>query len=461
METNFDLIVLGAGPGGYVAAIRASQLGLKTAVVEKKNVGGVCLNIGCIPSKNLISSASIFSSMKQLEAFGVSTDASKFDYASVHAQSRKVADTLSKGVNYLLDKNGVTVVNEEGFITSANQVTTKSGVVLTGKNILVATGSRPRIIPGLEFDSKQVMSSDDILMSNTLPKSLCIIGGGAIGCEFAYVMRSFNVEVTIVEMTSHLLPYEDEEVAKSLATSFKKKGISVHLSSKATIVSKDDNSVSVEIESEKGTKKTIAVEKVLAVVGRVPNTSGIGLEELAIELQRGFIPVNEHYQTSVPSIFAIGDVINTPMLAHVASKEGELAVEFMAGKSEGEENFYNFIPNCVYSEPQVAGFGLTEAKAKEKDPESRAFSVPFRAIGKAVAINKSEGFVKIVTDGVGNITGAHIIGADATEMIHELALAASKGIKIQDIGKMVHAHPTMSEGIMESARGFDNWIIHV
>ncbi len=460
MENAFDLIVIGAGPGGYVAAIRASQLGLKTAVIEKGNVGGVCLNIGCIPSKNLIESATKFASLKSMEAFGVRADISGFDYAAVHAHSRKVADTLSKGVLYLLDKNKVALIRDEAAVAGVNAVATKSGGTLEAKHILIATGSRPRLIPGMEFDGKQVLSSDDMLMSSALPKSLLIVGGGAIGCEFAYIMRSFGVAVTLVEMMPQLLPYEDEEVAKALATSFKKKGIAVCLASRASILSKDADSVTVEVESDQGAKKNYTVEKVLAVAGRVPNTEEIGLERLGIATEKGFIPVNGHYQTAVPSVYAIGDVVSTPMLAHVASKEGEIAVEHMAGIGSAA-GFVKLTPNCVYCEPQVAGFGLTESQARERHENARALSFPFRAIGKAVAAGKSDGFVKLVVDGEGMLLGAHIIGSDATEMIHELALAAANGVSVRAIAEMVHAHPTMSEAVMEAARGLDGRMIHM
>ncbi len=455
METNFDLIVLGAGPGGYVAAIRASQLGLKTAVIEKKSVGGVCLNIGCIPSKNLIHSASAFNEAKELEAFGLKVDASGLDYAAVHAQSRKVADTLSKGVLYLLEKNRVTLVQGKGTIIDAHTIAVEGGETLTTKNILIATGSVPRVIPGLEFDGEKVLSSDDLILSNKLPSSICIIGGGAIGCEFAYVLNSFGVNVTLVEMTEHLLPYEDAEVAKALASSFKKRKISVHLGSKATIVDRS-GPVTVEIENKKG-KKTVVVDQVLAVVGRVPNTAGIGLENLGITTQRGFIPVDKAGQTCVPGVYAIGDIVPTAMLAHTASHEGEVAVEHMAGHEPKDKKL--FVPNCVYCEPQVAGFGIHEGQAAEAN--AKVFSFTFRAIGKAVAIGKPEGFVKILTDQEGNILGAHIIGSDATEMIHELAIAASNGVKVQDVADSIHAHPTLSEAIKECCCAFENRVIHM
>ena len=355
MERTFDLIVLGDGPGGYVAAIRGAQLGMKVAVLEKKHVGGVCLNIGCIPSKNLISSAALVSGAGKLAGFGVRTDFTGFDYGSVHAQSRMAAETLSKGIRYLLDKNGVTLVEEAGRITGPREVTTASGEKLSAQNIIVATGSRPRQIPGLEADGEQIFSSDDMLLCKELPKSICIIGGGAIGCEFAYILNSFGASVSLVEMTEHLLPNEDAEVAKALAMAFKKKKISVHLKSKAEIVRKDDQGVTVKITDVKGKAKETTVEKVLVVTGRVPNTEDLGLEEVGVELEKGFVKVNEYYQTNVPSIYGIGDVVPTPMLAHVASKEGELAVEYIAGKSGTEAPFVPYIPGCVYCEPQVAG----------------------------------------------------------------------------------------------------------
>lgn len=460
LEMEYDLLVLGAGPGGYVAAIRGAQLGLKTAVMEKKNIGGVCLNTGCIPSKSLISSASVFSEVKRLEGMGVKTDLSGFDYGKVHGQSRETAATLSKGVQYLLEKNGVTLIKEEGKLSGTHEVTTSSGRKIQACNIMIATGSRPRTIPGLEYDHTNVCSSEDMILCEVLPQSLCIIGGGAIGCEFAYIMNAFGVTVTLVEMTDHLLPNEDGEVAKVLASSFKKKGISVQLQSKAEIESNTPDGVTVKITNAKGKEKQLQTEKVLVVTGRMPNTEGIGLEELGIVTDRGFIMVNENYQTNVPSVYAIGDVIPGAMLAHAASKEGEYASEFIAGRAEHKKELDSFVPGCVYCEPQVAGFGETQESAKAVDEDAKAFKFSFRGIGKAVAINKSEGFVKIITDSRGKILGAHIIGEGATEMIHELALAAWKGIHVQDVADMIHAHPTLSEGIMECARGFDNKVIH-
>ena len=279
---EYDLLVLGAGPGGYVAAIRGAQLGLKTAVMEKKNIGGVCLNTGCIPSKSLISSASVFSEVKRLEGMGVKTDLSGFDYGKVHGQSREAAATLSKGVQYLLEKNGVTLIKEEGKLSGTHEVTTSSGKKIQAGNIIIATGSRPRTIPGLEYDHANICSSEDMILCDALPKSLCIIGGGAIGCEFAYIMNAFGVTVTLVEMTDHLLPNEDGEVAKALASSFKKKGISVQLQSKAEIESNTPDGVTVKITNAKGKEKQLQTEKVLVVTGRMPNTEGIGLEELGI-----------------------------------------------------------------------------------------------------------------------------------------------------------------------------------
>lgn len=456
MDYAFDLIVLGAGPGGYVAAIRAAQLGMKVAVVEKKAVGGVCLNIGCIPSKNLIASASALNAARSLAPLGVKTDLSGLDYAAVHAQSRKVADTLAKGVTFLLNKNGITLVNGKGTITDAHTIQVEGGEALTARNLLIATGSSPRVLPGLEFDGTKVLSSDDFLLSNRLPQSICIIGGGAIGCEFSYVLSSLGVSVTIVEMTSHLLPYEDEEVAKTLASSFKKRGISVQLESKATILDRSDK-VTVEIENAKGVKKNVTVDQVLAVVGRVPNTGDIGLENLGIETQRGFIPVDVFGRTAVENVYAIGDVVPTTMLAHVASHEGEIAVEHMNGKTEAPKT--SVVPNCVYCEPQVGGFGMTAAQAQQIG--AKVFSFPFRAIGKAVAIGKTEGFVKLVTDDEGYLLGAHIIGADATELIGELAVAANGRIRGQELAGEIFAHPTLSEAIKECCCAFENRVIHL
>ncbi|MFP4498976.1 MAG: dihydrolipoyl dehydrogenase family protein, partial [Vulcanimicrobiota bacterium] len=324
---DYDLIVIGAGPGGYVAAIRAAQLGMKVAVVEKDKPGGVCLNWGCIPSKALIHQAQVFNYIGVLKKTGVEINTENFDYSRVYEKSRKAADTLSKGVQFLFKKNKVEMIEGRGIIKDKNTVTVNDEKNLTAKNILIATGARPRQIPGFEFDGEKTISSREILALEQLPGSLFILGAGAIGVEFAYIMRSFGVEVHMAEMMDQILPLEDEEIAKVLQRSFKKMGIKTYTSAKAEGREIKDDKVIVTVKDKKDKTREVEVEKVLVAVGRVPNSEDIGLENLKIETEKGFIPVGDYYQTSVEGVYAIGDVINTPLLAHLASKEGEIAVE--------------------------------------------------------------------------------------------------------------------------------------
>lgn len=460
-EFEYDVAIIGSGPGGYVAAIRAAQLKLKTVVIEREKIGGVCLNIGCIPSKALIHQAQIFASIRPLEAMGVKVDSSQFDYHKVFAASRKAADTLSKGVAYLLKKNGVTVVNGSAVLESAHELVVDNQRKITARSIIIATGSRPRIIPGFEFDEKIVLSSNGALMLEALPKKLLIMGGGAIGMEFAYIMNSFGVEVHVVEMMDRVLPLEDEDISNHLRRSFLKRGIKLYTSTKATSLNKNSNGAEVVLENSDGSNTTLQVDMVLVVVGRVPNTENIGLEKLGIKTEKGFIPVGDYGQTSVPGVYAIGDVVKTPLLAHVASKEGEIAAEHIAGHKSAARIDLNAIPSGVYCEPQVASFGLSEVKAKQQGISYKAVSFPFKGVGKAVAIDNYEGFIKLLVDTqTKEILGAHAIGAEATELIHEVLLAKSAELLPEDIATMIHAHPTLSEGVMEAARAAEGWAIH-
>lgn len=460
---EYDVVVIGAGPGGYVGAIRASQLGLSACVVEKEKPGGVCLNIGCIPSKALIHQARIYSDREALEAMGVTVDTSGLDYSVVFKKSRAAADRLSRGVGSLLKKNNVDVVSGTAEITGADEVGVNGERTIRGKNILIATGSRPVELPDFPFDEETILSSNGALMLEELPESIVILGGGYIGCEFAYVMNAFGVDVTIVEMLDHLLPMEDEDAATQLTRAFKKRGIAMHTSTKALSMNKKSGSVEVEIQPEDGETSTLSAEKLLVVVGRRPNTQNIGLERIGIETdRRGFVPVGDYYQTETGSVYAVGDVVNSPLLAHVAFKEAEIAAEHMAGKAKETRVDPNTVPAAVYTEPQVAGFGVNERTAREQGIKYETATFPYRGAGKSVAIEQPDGFVKLLlAPDTHEILGAGIVGAEATELIHEILLAKKAELLPEDIATMIHAHPTLSEAVMEAHRAAEGWAIHV
>lgn len=462
---DYDLVIIGSGPGGYVSAIRASQLGLKAAVIEKDKPGGVCLNIGCIPSKALIHNAGEFRSLTDMEKMGVKIDRSGFDYKNVFTKSRKAADTLSKGVQFLLKKNKIEYITGTGAVSGPNEVSLDNGKKVSGKYIMIATGSRPRSIPGFEIDEKTVLTSNGALMLEKLPKRMLVLGSGAIGMELAYVFNAFGTEVFVVEMLDSLLPLEDTDSVKVVEKAFKRYGIKSAVSTKATGMKKKKGGViEVELEDAKGNKSTHETDSVLVAVGRQPNSENLGLEKAGVKTDLGFIPVNDYYQTDIPSIFAIGDVkAGSPMLAHVASKEGEIAVEFMAGHKPFPAKIdNNVIPGAVYCEPQVGSFGYSEKRAKEEGIAFEKASFPYRGAGKSVAVEKSDGMVKILFDPkTKEILGAHVVGADATELIHELLLAKNAELLPEDIATMIHAHPTLSEAVMEAARAAEGWAIHV
>jgi dihydrolipoamide dehydrogenase len=459
---DFDVLIMGSGPGGYVAGIRAGQLGLKAAVIERDKVGGVCLNVGCIPSKTLIHQAELFRTLPALKDMGLAIDLNGFDYTRVYDKSRKAADTLSKGVQFLLKKNKVELIVGDASFSGKNEVTLKDGKKITGKNIIIATGSRPRIIPGFEFDEQKVLSSTGALMLKKLPKKAVILGAGAIGVEFAHVWNGFGVEVHLVEMMERILPLEDAEAVQVLARAFQKRGVQMYTSTKAVSMQKSASGVSVVIEDKAGARKTLEADLILVVVGRTINTDAIGLEKVGIAPEKGSIPVGDYYQSKVPGIYAVGDVVATPLLAHVAFKEAEIAVERIAGKNPPPRIDPLSIPGTTYCEPQVASFGLPEWKAVEKGIAFSKASVPYRGAGKSVAIDQTEGFAKIIYDPkTKEILGAHIVGAEATELIHELLLARTAELLPEDIATMIHAHPTLSEVNGEVMRAVEGWAIHI
>jgi len=460
-NNQYDLIVIGAGPGGYVAAIRAAQLGLRVLVIEKDSPGGVCLNWGCIPSKSLINQAQKFSYREDLKKIGLQIDETNFDYAQVQKKSRLAATRLSKGVEFLFKKNNVELVKGTAKIAGPDTVIVDDGREFSAANILIATGSRPREIEGFKFDEETILSSTGALSLEKLPKSLLILGAGAIGVEFAYIFNTFGVEVHLVEMMKRILPLEDTESTELLDRIFKRRKINIYTGTIATHCQKSDSGYTVFLR-EGNSEKSLIVEKILVAVGRIPNSEDLGLEQLGIKTDRGFIKVGDHYQASVPSIFAIGDVVNTPLLAHVASKEGEIVAEYLAGEETEPRVDPLLIPNAVYCEPQVASFGWTEDKLIEQKISFKKYVFPYRGAGKSIAIDEPEGFVKLLYDSDNKeILGAHLVGWDATELIHELLLARKSKLLPKDIASMIHAHPTLAEAVMEAARGVEGWAIHV
>jgi dihydrolipoamide dehydrogenase len=464
-DFTHDLLIIGAGPGGYVAAIRASQLGLKTILIEKDKPGGVCLNVGCIPSKALLHQASLNRSLPDLAAMGLTVDASGFDYAKVWQKSRDIASRLAKGVAGLLRKNKVELVTGTATICGKNEVKvlTETGErTFQPKNILIASGSRPRSLPGYEFDGEQVLSSTDLLMLQELPASLVILGAGAIGVEFACIMASFGVQVSLVEMAPRILPGVDPEAAKVVDAALRKQGVNVYAGARTGTLNYEANVLSLECTQPDGTSLAIKAEKMLVAVGRAPNSENIGLESVGIKPEKGFIPVGDYYQTPVAGIYAIGDVINTPQLAHLASKEGETVVEYLAGKAVASRVGRDQVPFAVYAEPELASFGPSEEELVSHGQEIQAFSFPFLGIGRAVAGDCAQGFVRIIqSKSDRKILAATIVGPGATELIHELLLAREAGLGATQLASMIHAHPTLSEGVMEAARGVEGWAIHI
>ncbi len=459
---DYDVLFMGSGPGGYVGAIRAAQLGKKVAVVERDKPGGVCLNIGCIPSKALINQADIFLHRKNLEDFGVKLDMSGFDYRGVYRKSRSAAGKLSKGVSYLLKKNSVDYVEGDAKISGVNEVTVSGEQALTAESIVIATGSRPREIPGFEIDEERVLSSTGALMLQELPKRMVVLGGGYIGMELAFVMNAFGVETTVVEMLPEILPYSDPDNVAVARNVFERRGMKILTGRKALKLEQGKNGLSLTTEQDGGGSETLEADKLLVAVGRVPNTEGIGLENVGIRPENGFVPVKDYYRTSIPSIYAIGDVVEgTPPLAHVASKEGEIVAETLAGHAPEPRVDTDLVPAAVYCEPQVAGFGPTEQEASERGISYRTAVFPYRGAGKSVAIEHSEGQVKILYEAeTSEIVAAHVVGKDATELVHELLLAKRSELLPTDIATTIHAHPTLSEAVMEAARAAEGWAIH-
>ncbi len=458
---DYDLLVIGAGPGGYVGAIRASQLGLKTAIVERDKPGGVCLNVGCIPSKALIHQAELFHSTKALSDMGVSVDTSGLDYSKVYKKSRQAADRLSKGVQALVKKNKIEYISGEARVSGKNEVTVDGKQKVTARFIMIASGSRPTELRGFEFDEDRVLSSTGTLMLQELPQSMLVLGGGYIGMEFAHVLSTFGTKVTVVEMLDQILPNSDAEAVEVLSRDFARRGITMLTGTRAGKLKKSKNGVELEIETSDGKKETLKAERILVSVGRTPNTENLGLDAVGIKTEKGFIPVGDYCRTSVESIYAVGDCVPSLALAHVASKEAEIAVEHMAGKKPEKRLPDDLVPAAVYTEPQLASFGPTEAQLKERKVEYGKAVFPYRGAVKSVAIEQPDGIVKLLYDGkTHEILAAHVAGSTATELIHELLLARKAELLPEDVATMVHAHPTLSEAVMEAARAAEGWAIH-
>jgi len=461
---NYDIIVLGSGPGGYVTAIRASQLGFKVAVVEKESLGGICLNWGCIPTKALLKSAQVFEYLNHAKEYGLSADNVKADFTGVVKRSRDVADGMSKGVQFLMKKNKIDVINGFGTVKPGKKVEVKAAdgktTTYEAKHIIIATGARSRVLPNLPQDGKKIIGYREALTLAKQPKSMVVVGSGAIGVEFAYFYATMGTKVTVVEFMPNIVPVEDEDVSKQLERSFKKMGIDVMTNASVESVDTKGADCKVKIKTQSG-EQIIDAEIVLSAVGIVSNIEGIGLEEVGIATDKGKILTDKYYQTNVPGYYAIGDCSPGQALAHVASAEGITCVEKIAGMHV-ETMDYNNIPGCTYCQPEIASVGYTEKKAKEAGYEIKVGKFPFTASGKAKAAGAPDGFVKVIFDAkYGELLGAHMIGANVTEMIAELVTARKLETTGHEILKAVHPHPTMSEAVMEATAAAYGEVIHM
>jgi len=457
---DYDVVVIGAGPGGYVGAIRAAQLGLKTAIVEKEFLGGICLNVGCIPSKSLLKNAEVAHTLRErADEFGFSFDNLKLDYAKAVDRSRKVSKRLVQGVGFLMKKNNIDVFTGRGKLESVNKVvvTLTDGKTeeLNTKNVILATGSFAAAIPGVKVDGEKILTFWEAILQTRQPKSVVIIGAGAIGMEFATIWNSYGVKVTVVEMLPRVLPLEDEEVSTELAKAFKKRGIEIMTGTKVLGIETTDKGVKVKV-SDGAAELALEAEQTLVAIGFKPNTTDLGLEPAGVKLtERGFVEIDERMATNVPGIWAIGDVTGKLLLAHVASAMAVICAENIAGV-ETRTLDYAMMPRATYSHPQVASFGYTEAQAKEKGYEVKVGRFPFQPNGKALGLGDYVGWVKIISDAkYGEILGAHMIGPDVSELLPELTLAQNMELTAAEIAHNVHAHPTLSEAVMEAAHGVE------
>ncbi|MEW6401469.1 MAG: dihydrolipoyl dehydrogenase [Chloroflexota bacterium] len=466
MAENFDVVVIGAGPAGYVAAIRAAQLKQKTAIVDKQWLGGVCLNVGCIPSKSLLKNAEVAHTLRERgKDFGFSFENLKLDYGVAVKRSRQNSDRLTKGVGFLMKKNNIPVFMGEAKFTAKDTVTVKDKdgktIELKAKNIILATGASAAVPGAWKVDGKKVVTYLEAILQDTLPQSVVVIGSGAIGVEFATVWSSYGVDVTIVEMLPRLVPLEDDEVSKELKKEFEKRKIKCLVGHKVESVEATDSGVKVKVSAE-GKETTLEADQALVAIGFRPNSKGLGLEEVGVKIsERGFVEINEKMQTSVPNIYAIGDVTGKLMLAHVGSAMGIVAAENIAG-AETVTLDYEMMPRATYCQPQIASFGITEAQAKERGLTVKIGRFPFQANGKALGLGDYAGWVKLVVDEkYGEILGAHMIGPEVTELLPELTLAHLMELTPHEIARNVHAHPSLSEVLMEAAHVAEGQAIHI
>jgi dihydrolipoamide dehydrogenase len=464
-DQEFQVIVIGGGPGGYVAAIRAAQLGRKVAVVERDRLGGVCLNWGCIPTKALLRNAEVLSLAQRGEEFGLQIQGLTADYRKAQVRSRQVADRLTRGIAFLMRKNHITVVAGAAQLRTPTHVEVQptdggTAQVLEAEHLILATGSRERLLPGVTVDGRRVWTSYEALQVEAAPESLIIIGAGAVGVEFASVFATYGTRVTLIEMLPMLVPLEDLEIAEVLEHSFRQRGMQIMTGTKVEKVESSDHEVRVIVASPQGMQELSAAALLLAV-GRAPNTEALGLEAVGVAVEHGFVQVNSNQQTSVPNIYAIGDVAGPPLLAHKAMAEGVIAAEHLVGRIPKPLERTN-IPNCTYCSPQVASIGLTELRARETGREVKVGKFPFRASGRALAMAETEGLVKFVVDAkFGEILGVHIVGPEATEMIAEVAALKTLEATLDELFLTVHAHPTLAEALLEAALAADGRAVHL
>ena len=462
-ETNFDILIIGAGPGGYVAAIRAAQLGLKTGIVEREHLGGICLNWGCIPTKALLRSAEIYRYMQHAKEFGLSAEKIGFDAAAIVARSRAVAKRLADGVGFLMKKHKITVIDGTARLTKPGEVKVegKGAGTYQAKHVIVATGARPRVLPGIEPDKELIWTYFEAMVPKTLPKSLVVIGSGAIGIEFASFYRTLGAEVTVVEMLPQILPVEDDEIALAARKRFEKQGIKIFTGAKVTAVEKKRDQIIATVEDGKGAKQTIPAERVISAAGVVGNIDNIGLEALGVKTEKGMIQVDGFGRTNVAGIYAIGDVAGPPMLAHKGQHEGVICVEAIKGLKPHPLD-KNKIPGCTYCDPQIASVGLTEKRAKEGGREVRVGRFPFLGNGKAIALGEDQGLVKTIFDKkTGELLGAHMIGAEVTELIQGFVVAMNCETTEEELMNSIFPHPTLSEMMHESVLDAYGRVMHV